>query len=71
MSVFLEVKKAGPGTILCDFGVHFEVKFRMFFEEELFFGVAYFFFDFYVFFGSGRRQGQGLSKLQILQFKTG
>ena len=39
----------------------------MFFEEKLFFGVAYFFFDFYVFFGSGRRKGQGPCKPQILQ----
>ena len=31
-------EKTGPGTILCDFGVHFEVQFRMFFEEKLVFG---------------------------------
>ena len=42
----------------------------MFFEEKLFFGVAYFFFDFYVFLGRGRRQGQGPCKPQILQLDT-
>jgi hypothetical protein len=64
-------EKTCPGTIFCDFGVHFEVQFRMFFEEKLVFGVAYFFFDFDVFFGRGRRQGVGPSRPQILQFKRG
>ena len=65
--VFFEEKQTGTGTILCDFGVHFEVQFHMFFEEKLVFGVAYFLFDFDVFFGRGRRQGQGPSRPQILQ----
>ena len=42
----------------------------MFFEEKLVFGVAYFFFDFDVFFGRGRRQGQGPSRPQILQYAS-
>ena len=64
------MKKTGPRTILCDFGVHSEAQFRMFFEEKLFFLVAYFFFDFYVFLGRGRRQGQGPCKPQILQLAS-
>ena len=43
MLIFLEVKITGPRTILCDFGVHFEVQFRMLSEEKLFFWVASFF----------------------------
>ena len=67
--VFLEEKKTGPGTILCDFGVHFELQFHMFFEEKLFFGVAYFFFDFDVFFGRGRRQGQARLGLRFCNLR--